>query len=307
MFKIGENIHIISPKVKEALAERNGAFFVELARKQKEAGADAIDLNIGPRKKDGPEVVEWLVDCMQEAVPGMTLSFDTTNLAAIETGLKLWGSNTIINSTSAEAERLETVPPVAAEHGSKLIALCMEKSGIPVSADARVGIAMEYLIPRAEELGIPMENLLVDPLVLTVSGCQEYVPEAIEAVRMIKMVADPAPMTVVGLSNVGNQVPYEMRPLLNRVYMVMLMAAGLDAAIIDPLDPKLDDAIKTVQARDDSTPVKALYLKLYDTVAAMGELQPEDVDMDDPEQAEIWKTVQVLLNKVIYTDAYLQF
>jgi 5-methyltetrahydrofolate corrinoid/iron sulfur protein methyltransferase len=166
---------------------------------------------------------------------------------------------------------------------------------------------MEHLIPRAQELGIPMENLLVDPLVLTVSGCQEYVPEAIEAVRMIKMVADPAPMTVVGLSNVGNQVPYEMRPLLNRVYMVMLMAAGLDAAIIDPLDKKLDEAIKTVQNRDDSTPVKALYLKLYDTVAAMGELQPEDVDMDDPEQVEVWKTVQVLLNKVIYTDSYLQF
>lgn len=307
MYKIGENIHIISPKVKEALAERDGAFFVDLARKQKEAGADAIDLNIGPRKKDGPEVVEWLVDCMQEAVPGSTISFDTTNLAAIETGLKLWGSNAIINSSSAEPERLENVPPLAAEHNAKLIALCMEKSGIPVSADARVGIAMEKLIPRAEELGIPMENLLVDPLVLTVSGCQEYVPEAIEAVRMIKMVADPAPMTVVGLSNVGNQVPYEMRPLLNRVYMVMLMAAGLDAAIVDPLDEKLNEAIKTVQTRDDSTPVKALYLKLYDTVAAMEELQPEDVDMDDPQQAEIWKTVQVLLNKVIYTDAYLQF
>lgn len=307
MYKIGENIHIISPKVKEALAERNGAFFVDLARKQKEAGADAIDLNIGPRKKDGPEVVEWLVDCMQEAVPGTTISFDTTNLAAIETGLKLWDAGAIINSTSAEPERLENVPPLAAEYNAKIIALCMEKSGIPVSADARVAIAMEKLMPRAEELGIPMENLLVDPLVLTVSGCQEYVPEAIEAVRMIKMVADPAPMTVVGLSNVGNQVPYEMRPLLNRVYMVMLMAAGLDAAIIDPLDEKLDEAITTVQTRDDSTSVKALYLKLYDAVAAMEELQPEDVDMDDPGQAEVWKTVQVLLNKVIYTDSYLQF
>lgn len=307
MYKIGENIHIISPKVKEALAARDGAFFVDLARKQKEAGADAIDLNIGPRKKDGPEVVEWLVDCMQEAVPGTTISFDTTNLSAIETGLKLWQGDAIINSTSAEPERLDTVPPLAAEHGAKIIALCMEKSGIPVSADARVGIAMEHLIPRAQELGIPMENLLVDPLVLTVSGCQEYVPEAIEAVRMIKMVADPAPMTVVGLSNVGNQVPYEMRPLLNRVYMIMLMAAGLDAAIIDPLDEKLEEAITSVQNRDNSTPVKALYLKLFDAVAAMGELQADDVDMDDPDQAAIWKTVQVLLNKVIYTDAYLQF
>ena len=307
MYKIGENIHIISPRVKEALAERDGAFFVDLARKQQAAGADAIDLNIGPRKKDGPEVVEWLVECMQEAIPGMTVSFDTTNLAAIEVGLQRWGSNAIINSTSAEEERLEAVPLVAAKYGSKLIALCMEKSGIPVSADARVAIAMEKLIPRAMEVGMPIENLLVDPLILTVSGCQEYVPEAIETVRMLKMVADPPPMTVVGLSNVSNAVPHEMRPLLNRVYMVMLMAAGLDAAILDPLDTELMDVIKAVQTRDESTPVHALYLKLYDAVAGMESLQEDQVDMSDPAQAEIWKTVQVLLNKVIYTDSYLQF
>jgi 5-methyltetrahydrofolate corrinoid/iron sulfur protein methyltransferase len=306
MYKIGENIHIISPKVKEAIKERDGGFFVDLARMQKEAGADVLDLNIGPQKKSGPEIVDWLVDVMQEAVPGMTLSFDTTNLAAIETGLKKVGSNAIINSSSAEEERMATVPPLAAKYGAKLIALCMEKSGIPVSADARVGIAMEHLIPRADEVGIPMENLFVDPLVLTVSGCQEYVPEAIEAVRMIKMVADPPPMTTVGLSNVSNQVPHEMRPLLNRVYMVMLMAVGLDSAIIDPLDDKLMDAIKTIETRDDSTPVKALYLKLHDAVAAVEELQPDQVDMDDPAQVEIWKTVQVLLNKVIYTDSYLR-
>jgi 5-methyltetrahydrofolate corrinoid/iron sulfur protein methyltransferase len=306
MYKIGENIHIISPRVKEALQERDGGFFVDLARKQKEAGADVLDLNIGPQKKSGPEVMDWLVDCMQEAVPGMTLSFDTTNLAAIEAGLKKVGSNAIINSTSAEEQRLANVPPLAAEHGAGLIALCMEKSGIPVSADARVGIALEKLIPRAEEVGLPMEKLYIDPLVLTVSGCQEYVPHAIETVRMLKMAADPPPQTVVGLSNVSNQVPNEGRPLINRVYMVMLMAAGLDAAILDPMDKDLMDAIQAVETRDDSTPVKALYLKLFDAVQAGGELQPEDVDMDDQDQTDIWKTVQVLLNKVIYADSYLR-
>jgi 5-methyltetrahydrofolate corrinoid/iron sulfur protein methyltransferase len=306
MYSIGENIHIISPKVKEALKERDGTFFVDLARKQKDSGADVIDLNIGPRKKDGPEVVDWLVDCMQEAVPGMTISFDTTNLAAIETGLKRVGSNAIVNSTSAEEERLANVPPLAGKYGAKLIALCLEKSGIPVSADARIGIAMEKLMPRAEEVGIPMENLYIDPLILTVSGCQEYVPEAIETIRMLKMVADPPPMTVVGLSNVGNQVPYEMRPLLNRVFMVMLMAVGLDAAILDPLDDELMETIRIVESRDDSTPVGSLYLKLFDAVAAMDELQPDQVDMSDPAQVEIWKTVQVLLNKVIYADSYLR-
>ncbi len=310
MLLLGENIHIISPKVKEAIAGRDGAFFVQLARRQKEAGANALDLNIGPQKKSGPEVMDWLVDCVVEAVGDMTLSFDTTNLAAIEVGLKKVArdgkANAIVNSTSAEPERLERVPPVAAQYGAKLIALTMAKEGIPVSADARVAIAMETLMPRAQEVGIPMEDLIIDPLALTVSGCQQYVPESIEAVRMLKMVADPPPMVNIGLSNVSNQVPAPMRPLLNRVYMVMLMAVGLDAAIMDPLDAKLMDAIRVVQTRDESTALGALYLKLHDAVAAGAELEPDAVDMNDPEQVEIWKTVQVLLNKVIYTDSYLR-
>ncbi len=306
MYKIGENIHIISPKVKNAIAVRDGGFFVDLARAQKEAGADCIDLNIGPQKKTGPEIVDWLVDCMQEAVPGMTLSFDTTNLAAIETGLKKVGSNAFVNSTSAEEERLQNVPPLAAEYDAKLIALCLEKSGIPVSADARIGIAMEKLFPRAEELGIPMENLFVDPLALTVSGCQEYVPESIETVRMLKMVADPPPMTTIGLSNVSNAVPHEMRALLDRVYLVMLAAAGLDSAIMNPLDAQLMELIRIVDERDESTPVGALYLKLFDAVLVGDELQFDQVDMTNPDEAEIWKTYQVLMNKVIYTDSYLR-
>jgi hypothetical protein len=161
-------------------------------------------------------------------------------------------------------------------------------------------------MPRAQEVGIPMEKLFVDPLILTVSGCQEFVPQAIETVRMLKMVADPPPMTVVGLSNVSNQVPAEMRPRLNQVYMVMLMGVGLDAAILDPLDHKLMDIIRMVESGDASTPVGALYLKLRDAVAAGEELQPEAVDMSDPEQIEIWKTVQILLNKVIYTESYMR-
>ena len=310
MYIIGENIHIISPKVKEALANRDGSFFVQLAQKQKAAGAHVLDLNIGPQKKAGPEVISWLIDCVQEGVGDMTVSLDTTNLVAIETGLKKLAKNgvadAIINSSSAEEERLASVPPVAAKYGAKLIALCMEKSGIPVSADARVSLAMDKLIPRAQEVGLPMDHLLIDPLILTVSGCQEYVPHAVETVRMLKMVADPPPMTVCGLSNVSNQVPPAMRPLINRTYLVMLMAVGIDAAILDPLDQEIMNTLRTIAHRDASTAVGSLYLKLFDAVAAGGELELSDVDMNDPAQADIWKTVQVLLNKVIYTDSYLR-
>ncbi len=305
MLIIGENIHIIAPTVKNAIAERDTATIQRLAKAQVDKGADILDLNIGPQKRSGPEVMTWMVNAVQE-VTDVGLSFDTTNLAAIETGLKLAKHQGMINSTSAEPERLEKVPEVAARYSAKLIALLMGKGGIPVTAEERVAIAIDQLVPRAMEVGIPMEDLFLDPLVLTVAGCQEYCPHAVEAVRYIKQGMDPAPMTIGGLSNVSNNVPNENRSLLNRVYLVMLMAAGIDAVIADPLDRHLMETIRIVEQRDDSTPVGNLLLSLYDATAAMEELEPSQVDMNDPDQVDIWKTVQVLLNKTIFTESYLR-
>jgi 5-methyltetrahydrofolate corrinoid/iron sulfur protein methyltransferase len=305
MYIIGENIHIISQKVKEAIAERDIKFFQDLAVKQVEAGADVLDLNIGPQKKAGHEIMPWLVKGVQEVVD-VPLSLDTTNLAAIEEGLKVAKGQCIINSSSAEEERLATVPPLAKKYNAKLIALTMGKGGIPVSAEERVNIALEKLIPRAMELDMPMEDLLIDPLVLTVSGCQEYCPECVEAVRILKLAGDPPPMTNVGLSNVSNAVPREMRPLINRTYFVMLMAAGVDYAIADPLDEELKDFIRIVNERDDNTGLAGLILTLHDKTASMEKLTAEDVDMSDPEQMDIFKTAQILYNDVIYTDSYLR-
>lgn len=299
---IGENIHILSSKVKEALANRDRKFFQDLAVRQVEAGAWALDLNIGPQKKAGHEILPWLVEAVQEVVD-VPLSLDTTNLAAIEAACEIVKQQPIINSTSAEAERLEKVPLVAAKYHTKLIALTMEAEGIPVSAEARVNIALEKLIPRCEEVGIPLDDLMIDPLVLTVKGCQEYVPECIEAVRILKVTGAGVQ---VGLSNVSNSVPNEMRPLINRVYCVMLMGAGLDTMIADPLDKQLKEFIRIVEQRDDSTAVGRLLLALHDAVAAQEPLSPDAVDMTDPEQVAIWKTVQILLNKVIYADSYLR-
>ncbi len=305
MLIIGENIHIIAPRVKQAVQDRDTAAMQKLAVSQVEAGAHLLDLNIGPQKRQGIEVMSWLVDAVQQ-VTDVGLSLDTTNLAAIEAGLKLVKRQAVINSTSAEPERLEKVPPVAAAYGAKLIALTMGKGGIPLTAEERVTIAIEQLVPRAMEVGLPMDDLLLDPLVLTVAGCQEYCPHAVEAVRYIKQGMDPAPQTVCGLSNVSNHVPAEGRSLLNRVYLVKLMAVGIDAAIADPLDQELMETIRIIEERDDSTPVGALLLTLHDRTAAMEELEPSDVDMDDPAQADIWKTVQVLENKIIYSEAYLR-
>jgi 5-methyltetrahydrofolate corrinoid/iron sulfur protein methyltransferase len=306
MYIIGENIHIISQAVKDALRDHDREFFMELALKQVEAGAQCVDVNLGPRKKDWEEVFPWMVQTL-ETVVDVPLSIDTTNVDGMEAALKtITKAQPILNSTSADPERLEKVPELVKKYGSKVIALTMTKSGIPVGADERIGIALEHLIPRCMELDIPIEDLIIDPLVLTVSGCQEYCPELIEAVRTIQFAWDPPPGISVGLSNVSNAVPNKNRPLINRVYCAMLMGAGLQMMIADPLDNDLLEVIRIVEERDESTPVGALYVKIHDRVAALEHPEISDIDMSDPEQAKIWKTVQILLNKVIYADSYLE-
>lgn len=305
MYIIGENIHIISEKVKVALAERDTRFFQELAVKQVEAGAQALDLNLGPRKKDGEEIFPWMVNTVQ-AVVDVPLVFDSTNLLAIEAGLKhITKAQPIINSTSAEPERLERVPLIAKKYNTRLVALTMGASGIPVAADERLSIAVEQLIPRMMEIDFPIADLIIDPLVLTCSGCQQYCPQLIETVRGLQYAWDPSPAISIGLSNVSNAVPNEGRPLINRVYLAMLMGVGLKMMIANPMDTKQMDVIRIIENRDTSSAVGRLYLKIADRTAAGEEPMFEDVDASDPEQMEIWKTSQILLNKVIYADGYL--
>jgi 5-methyltetrahydrofolate corrinoid/iron sulfur protein methyltransferase len=306
MYIIAENIHIISPQVKDAIAAKDGAFFQKLITQLADAGSNVIDLNIGPNRRAGHEVLPWLVQ-EAEKVTDLPLCFDTTNLAAIEAACQVvTKAQPIINSTDCKADRLETVPLLAKKYNTRLVGLTMAEGMIPVSADERVTLAIEKLIPRMLEIDFPITDLIIDPLVLTVSGCQDYCPEFIEAVRTLKFSWDPPPLTNGGLSNVSNAVPKEMRPLLNRVYMVMIMGTGIDMVIADPLDDDLREFIRVVEARDESTALNRLLITLHDRVAGMEELQPEDVDMSDPEQVAVWRTVQVLLNKVIYTDAYLR-
>ncbi len=305
MYIIGENIHIISEKVKEALANRDREFFMDLAVRQVEAGASAIDINLGPRKKDWAEVFPWIVETI-ESVVDVPLSIDTTNVDGMEAALRtIRKAQPILNSTSAEPERLEKVPLLAKKYGAKLIALTMGSSGIPVEADARVSIAVDVIIPRLLEIDFPMEDLIIDPLVLTVSGCQQYCPHLIEAVRMLHYAWDPSPMISVGLSNVSNAVPAENRSLINRVYCAMLMGVGLQMMIANPFDQKLKEVIRWIETKDTSTPLARVYNKIAERIANSQEPQIEDFDLSDPEQVAVWKTSQILLNKVIYADSYL--
>jgi len=305
MYIIGENIHIISEKVKEALINRDREFFMDLALRQVEAGASAVDINLGPRKKDWAEVFPWVVEAV-ESVVDVPLSIDTTNIDGMEAALKtIKKAQPILNSTSAEPERLEKIPLLAKKYGARVIALTMAAEGIPVSADDRVTIALEKLIPRMMEIDFPMKDLIIDPLVLTTSGCQQYCPHLIETVRTLQYAWDPAPMISVGLSNVSNAVPNENRPLINRVYLSMLMGVGLQMMIANPFDKDQNDVIRWIETKDSSSALARIYNKIAEHTAAGEEPQPEDFDMNDPQQIAIWKTTQILLNKVIYADGYL--
>src|SRR5512136_2513583 len=299
MYIIGKNIHILSDKVKEAIKVKDAKFFQELAVKQVEAGAHALDLNLGPRKADWMDMFPWIVQTV-EAVVDVPLSIDTINMLGLEAALKtVTKAQPIINSVSDEPERLEKVPLLAKQYNARLIALTMSTSGVPVTADERVNIAIEKLIPRMVEIDYPMKDLIIDPLVLTVSGCQQYCPHLIEAIRTLQVAWDPAPTISVGLSNVSNAVPNENRPLINRVYCAMLMGVGLQMMIANPMDCEQKEVIRAIEQRDDRIPLNRLYIKIADRVGAMEEPQLEDFDLKDPDQLAIWKTVQILLNKVI--------
>lgn len=305
MLIIGENIQILSAPIKAAIADREKKVIQDLAVKQVEAGAGIVDLNIGPQKKHGHEIMPWIVDAVQEVVDA-PLSLDTTNLTAMEEGLKVCKQPAMLNSASADPDRCDSVLQLAARYDAKVIALTMGVDGIPTTADGRAGIAMETLLPAAEAAGLPVQDIYLDPLVLAVNCNQDVAMETVEAVRMFKMIADPPPTTVIGLSNISNGALPEVRPLINRVMMVMAMGAGLDSAIADPLDDVQNEWIRIAEQRDESTPLGKLIVALYDAVAAMDKLDASAVDMDDQEQVELWKTYRMLTNETLYADSYLQ-
>lgn len=304
MLVVGERIHIISPKVKAAFEARDTKAVQELALQQVRAGSHYLDLNIGPSKKSGPEIMEWVVDSVQ-AVTDLPLSLDTTNAAAMEAGLKKLSKRGLVNSASAEPVRLNNMMPLAAKYNCDLIALTVTEKGIPNDCAGRAAVALD-LISAAAERGIPSDALFIDPLVLPVCADQAGVKETIEAIRIFKQLIEPAPKTIIGLSNVSNGCPNENRGLINRVFMVMCLGAGLDAAIADPLDSELMRWLKIVESRDTSTPLGKILVSLYDSVACMEDFDPSIIDKDDWDQVAIYKTIQILNNQIIYAHSYLK-
>lgn len=243
MLVIGEKINVISKSIGKAMAERDESVIRDMAKVQVDAGANVLDINIGSTK-EGPARMEWLVKVVQDTVD-VPCSLDSRNPEAIEAGLKVHKGQAIINSTDGTAEMLGVLMPLAAQYKAKIIGLTMTK-GIPRDATERAAIAVD-IMGSAMANGIDLEDLYLDPLVLPVKVAQNQASEVFEAVKLFKQLNDPPLKSVVGLSNISNEVFGEVKERLDRVYLTSLIALGLDAAIMDPLDTELMNSLKTSQ------------------------------------------------------------
>jgi len=237
MIIVGEKINVISKEIGGAMRARDPKPIEDMAKAQVAGGANYLDINIGPASKDGPELMDWLVGTVQ-AVVDVPLSLDTTNAEAMEAGLKAHKGQALINSASGAPDRMHTMLALAGKYNANVIGLTMTEKGIPRDANERMVIAYDIMMAAAEH-GVPMENIFLDPLILPVCVAQNQAMEGIESIRMFKQLNDPPLKTIVGLSNISNGTPDETKPVLDRVYLIMLSEAGLDAAIMDPLDVEL--------------------------------------------------------------------
>lgn len=241
MFIIGERINGMFKDIAQAIKDEDPRAVQEWARKQDISGARYLDINTGPAAKDPIKTMRWLVQVAQEA-SDLPLALDSTNYDAIEAGLEVCKRPAMINSVPAEWPKMERVFTLAKKYNSAVIGLAMNEQGIPKDADTRVALAME-LVAAADSYGIPMEDLYIDPLVLPCNVGQDHGPEVMVTLRQIKLLADPSPRTVVGLSNISQGT--KSRELINRVFAVMGVANGLDAAIADACDDELIEAVAT--------------------------------------------------------------
>jgi len=240
MFIIGERINGMFRSVARAIGERDEAAIADLAVRQVQAGANALDLNTGPTEGDPAEVMAWLVRTVQDAVD-VPLSLDSPKPLVIAAGLAAARGYCIVNSTTGEQSRLDALLPLVRESGAGLIALTIDERGIPRNAESRAEIALT-IVARTLEAGISPDHLYLDPIVLPVSAAQDQSAAALEAMPIFRSLCEPAPHLIIGLSNVSQGTT--ARSLINRTYLVMAMASGLDAAILDPNDADLMDAMR---------------------------------------------------------------
>lgn len=246
MITIAEKINGTLASVKTVIQDRDRERLLNLAKEQAGAGAFYIDVNVGTglgSREDEIEAMKWAVETIQQEVK-TPLCIDSADPAVLESGLKSRnGRPSLINSAKAEQESLEEVVPLASTYSAPLIALTMDESGIPKTVDDRLRAA-EKVVSACESFGVPIEDIFFDLLVMPISTDVKHGLKTLAAITGVKK-QFPGCRTVLGISNVSYGLPGRGR--LNAAFLCMAVYAGLDAAIIDPLDNAISAAVKTAE------------------------------------------------------------
>ena len=240
MFIIGERINGMFKKVAEAIRSKDKKAIQDLAVAQLQAGANCLDINVGPASDNPVAAMEWLVECVRE-VSDCIVAIDSPKTDVLEAGL-IKAKKAIINSTTCEKAKMDAILPLAKKHNVPVVGLTISEKGVPSTSGGRVELAA-ILVATAMEYGISPDDVWIDPVILPVNVAQVQCGEVLKAIAECKMIASPSPKTVLGLSNVSQGT--KQRPLINRTYLSMAIAYGLDGAIADPLDTELMNAMIT--------------------------------------------------------------
>jgi 5-methyltetrahydrofolate corrinoid/iron sulfur protein methyltransferase len=225
----------------KAIAQKDKSVIQKYAIDQIKAGADALDVNCGPMSKQPVSDIQWLIETIQE-VTDTAICIDSSKPDVIASGLKVVKGRAIINSTTADKAKMDKLIPLAKQYNAKLIGLTIDTNGIPQNKDQRMELAIQ-IVSACSEAEFPLEDLFLDPIAMPVNVAQAQEKEILESIREFKIISDPSPKTIIGLSNVSQGT--FVRPLINRTFLVMAAGFGLDAAILDPLDTELLDAAIT--------------------------------------------------------------
>ena len=292
MLLIGESLNVIGRKIGKAFKTRDPKPIQEEALFQKEKGMDFIDINLGPAKKDGHELMPWVVEVVQEVVDDIPLVLDTSNIAAIEAPLKVCKLTPIINSIMCRPERYEKMIPLAAEYNADFVALMWGPEGLPRDENERAALCVELLY-AANEAGIPNEKIWVDGIVTPVNIQQ---PQAISLMEFQGMIQDIAPgaRSTCGVSNISNGPPDHLRPILNQTFTVMLQKYGMESVIADPMDDQMI-AIAKGKRQD-----------IVDLIYSVMDGDEPDMASLSKEMQDYVKTTNVILGKSLYSDSWLE-
>jgi len=289
---IAESINIMSKTIGPAMKDRNPGPIQEMALAQAQAGADFLDVNIGPARKDGTELMPWLVKTIHEVVD-LPLSLDTTNMEAMEAGLQAHtkGARPLVNSVSCQTDRMDAGITLVKKHNALMVGLLWGSDGMPRDVNERAALAVD-LIYHANEAGIPNEDIFIDPIATPIMGEINQLKACTEFMQMLGDIA-PGCRSIVGLSNVSNGAPAELRPFLNRPYLLMLHKNGLYSAILDAYDSEI-----MALCQGEHQEIVKLVEQMMDGEAV-------DTGTLTPAQRAYARSVNVLTGNVLYSDSWL--